>query len=137
MIWGSIAFYFMFSFTLYSPAFYSLAVGGVGYVGMAINVFSSGIFWLTIVITAAVCLLPIVGYRWMKMKLRPTLSDLIRKGEWKERRTHAESLVSFSYLQYLQKSSGTTHASYFLHAAFPSPLPFKTLLLKLPFMAAL
>ena len=93
VIWGSIAFYFMFSFTLYSPSFYSLAVGGVGYVGMAVNVFGSGIFWLTIVLTATVCLLPVVGYRWLTMKFQPTLSDRIRKGEWKQRRTHAESLV--------------------------------------------
>lgn len=83
----------MFSFTLYSPAFYSLAGGGVGYVGMAVNVFGSGIFWLTIVLTATVCIVPVIGYRWMKMKFQPTLSDLIRKGDWKQRRTHAESLV--------------------------------------------
>eukprot|EP00112_Aurelia_sp_Birch-Aquarium-sp1_P008224 Seg1901.2 transcript_id=Seg1901.2/GoldUCD/mRNA.D3Y31 product="Phospholipid-transporting ATPase ID" protein_id=Seg1901.2/GoldUCD/D3Y31 len=93
-IWGSIIFYFMFSFTLYSPAFFSLAPASIGYVGMAINVFGSGIFWLTIVITASVCLLPVVGYRWITQKFNPTLADLVRKGVWKERRKHAESLVS-------------------------------------------
>ena len=61
---------------------------------MAINVFGSGIFWLTIAITASICLLPVVGYRWMTQKLNPTLADLVRKGVWKERRKHAESLVS-------------------------------------------
>ncbi|XP_065059907.1 phospholipid-transporting ATPase ID-like isoform X2 [Rhopilema esculentum] len=94
VIWGSIIFYFMFSFTLYSPEFYSLAIGGVGYVGMAVNVFGSGIFWLTLILTAVVCILPVVGYRWLRMKIRPTLAERIRKGEWKQRRTPAESLVS-------------------------------------------
>ncbi len=95
-IWGSIVFYFLFSFTMYSPEIYNLAVGGVTFVGMAVNVFGSGLFWLTMMLTSSVCLLPVVGFRWLSSKLNPTLSDLIRKGVWKERRKHAESLVRFS-----------------------------------------
>eukprot|EP00794_Sanderia_malayensis_P010085 gene10085-11115_t len=93
-IWGSIVFYFLFSFTIYSPEIYDLAVGGVGFVGMAVNVFGSGLFWATIILTSSVCLLPIVGFRWVNSKVNPTLSDFIRKGDWKERRKHAESLLS-------------------------------------------
>lgn len=88
----------MFSFTMYSPGMFSLAPGSIQFVGMAINVFGSGLFWLAMILTVAICLLPIIGYRWVNCKLNPTFSDLIRKGVWKERRKHAESLVSFSII---------------------------------------
>lgn len=36
--------------------------------------------WLTIALTAAVCVLPVVAFRFLKLQLRPGLSDTVSWG---------------------------------------------------------
>ena len=93
-IWGSIVFYFLFTFTLYSTTFYEFLPSTFPDVGSATNAFGSGIFWATFFVTMVICLWPVVGYRWFMQKKYPTLADQIRKGVWKEKRSKTSSLVS-------------------------------------------
>lgn len=86
-IWGSIIFYFLFTFTTYSALFYNLLPSQFPDVGAAVNTFGTGNFWAALFLTAAVSLLPVIGFRWTASKLYPTLSDLIRRGAWKKRRS--------------------------------------------------
>ena len=86
-IWGSIIFYFLFTFTTYSTPLYNLLPSQFPDVGAAVNTFGTGNFWAALFLTAAVSLLPVIGFRWTASKLYPTLSDLIRRGAWKKRRS--------------------------------------------------
>lgn len=91
-IWGSIVFYFLYTFTVYSETLFNLLPSYFPYVGAAINTFGSGAFWAALLVTSAICLLPGLGFRWTKQKLYPTLAELIRKGMWKEKRSTSKSL---------------------------------------------
>ena len=73
VIWGSIAFYFMATFTLYWEA-----VGYYPYLGVARNVMSTANFWFTIILCVVVLLLPVVAERFYFIDTRPTLTDKVR-----------------------------------------------------------
>lgn len=93
-IWGSVVVYFMYTFTLYSSTFYNLSPATFAAAEAARNTFGSGAFWATLFLVIAICLLPVIGYRWVQQKLFPTLVDQIRKGVWKQKRTRDSSVVS-------------------------------------------
>lgn len=94
-IWGSIVFYFLYTFTLYSSTLFGMSPTNFPAVGAAVNTFGSGTFWATLFLVSSICLLPVIGYRWVHQKLFPTLADQIRKGVWKEKRNKNSSIVSF------------------------------------------
>lgn len=71
-IWGSIVFYYCFMLILYIP--------GLGYEfqGAGMVVFSSGIFWFTLLLTTVILILPVLAYRFFMLDVQPSLSDRIR-----------------------------------------------------------
>ena len=73
VIWGSIAFYFIATFTLYWER-----VGYYPYLGTATNVMSTANFWFTIILCVVVLLLPVVAERFYFIDTRPTLTDKVR-----------------------------------------------------------
>lgn len=48
--------------------------------GNAQNTLAQPAVWLTIALTAAVCVLPVVAFRFLKLQLRPGLSDTVSWG---------------------------------------------------------
>jgi len=92
-IWGSIIFYFIYTFIIYSAVLFNMSPFFFPNVNAAVNTFGSGAFWSSFFITAIICLLPVIGFRWTNQKLWPTLSDQIRKGVWKQKRVKNSSLV--------------------------------------------
>lgn len=50
--------------------------------GNAQNTLAQPAVWLTIALTAAVCVLPVVAFRFLKLQLRPGLSDTVSWGAW-------------------------------------------------------
>ena len=71
-VWGSILFYFGFTFVFYSDLF------GYEYVGTARNVMSTANFWFTLILTVAILLVPVVAERFYYIDTRPTLTDKVR-----------------------------------------------------------
>ncbi|XP_060085914.1 phospholipid-transporting ATPase ID-like [Ylistrum balloti] len=72
VIWGSIILYFCFILTMYSSVF------NYTYMGTAYQVFSTANFWLCLLLTITVLLVPVVAYRFYYLDVHPTLSDRTR-----------------------------------------------------------
>ena len=72
MIWGSILFYFGFTFVFYADAF------DYTYLGTARNVMATANFWFTLIITVTILLVPVVAERFYYIDTRPTLTDKVR-----------------------------------------------------------
>jgi phospholipid-translocating ATPase len=48
------------------------------YIGTAEAVCSTAIFWFTVLLTTSILLLPMIAYRFIKLDLKPSLSDMVR-----------------------------------------------------------
>lgn len=72
VVWGSIFFYFGFTFVFYSDLF------GYEYMGTARNVMGTADFWFTLILTVTVLLVPVVAERFYYIDTRPTLTDKVR-----------------------------------------------------------
>jgi hypothetical protein len=72
VIWGSIVFYFSFTFVLYANAW------EYTYMGTARNVMSTASFWFTMLLTVIVLLVPVIVLRFYMVDTHPTLSDKVR-----------------------------------------------------------
>nr|XP_060617075.1 phospholipid-transporting ATPase ID-like [Anolis sagrei ordinatus] len=76
-IWGSLAIYFAITFTMYSDGMYLILTGSFPFVGTARNTLNQPAVWLSVGLCVALCVLPVVGFRFLKMQLRPTISDKV------------------------------------------------------------
>ena len=72
VVWGSILFYFGFTFIFYSDFF------SYSYVGTARNLMTTANFWFTLILTVTILLVPVVAERFYMMDTRPTLTDKVR-----------------------------------------------------------
>jgi len=72
VIWGSILFYFGFTFAFYSELF------DYTYLGTAVNVMGTATFWFTVVLAVTILLIPVAASRFYRSMTRPTLADRIR-----------------------------------------------------------
>ena len=72
MIWGSIFFYFAFTFVFYSELF------DYTYLGSAENVMGTANFMFTLILTVTILLLPVVAARFYQIDTRPTLTEKVR-----------------------------------------------------------
>jgi phospholipid-translocating ATPase len=77
-IWGTLIVHFLFHFALYSQVIYKIFGEGWYYIGTAETVCSSVIFWFTVLLTTSILLLPMIAYRFIKIDLKPSLSDMVR-----------------------------------------------------------
>lgn len=50
--------------------------------GNAQNTLAQPTVWLTIALTTVVCILPVVAFRFLKLNLKPDLSDTVRRWVW-------------------------------------------------------
>lgn len=76
-IWGSLSVYFAITFTMYSDGMYLIFMASFPFVGTARNTLSQPNVWLAIFLSIALCVLPVVGFRFLKALLRPTASDKV------------------------------------------------------------
>ncbi|XP_063276377.1 phospholipid-transporting ATPase ID isoform X10 [Prinia subflava] len=77
-IWGSLAAYFAILFTMHSDSLFRLFPNQFRFVGNAQNTLAQPTVWLTIALTAVVCIMPVVAFRFLKLDLKPELSDTVR-----------------------------------------------------------
>ncbi|XP_075903017.1 phospholipid-transporting ATPase ID-like [Nelusetta ayraudi] len=74
---GSLAMYFAVTFTMYSNGMFLSLPSAFSFVGAARNSLSQPCVWLTILLTAALCVLPVVTYRFLLIQLCPTINDKV------------------------------------------------------------
>lgn len=78
-IFGSIALYFGIMFDFHSAGIHVLFPSAFQFTGTASNALRQPYIWLTIILTVAVCLLPVVALRFLSMTIWPSESDKIQK----------------------------------------------------------
>uniref|UniRef100_A0A8V5HCR5 Phospholipid-transporting ATPase n=1 Tax=Melopsittacus undulatus TaxID=13146 RepID=A0A8V5HCR5_MELUD len=78
-IWGSLSVYFAITFTMYSDGDCYSFDSAFCFSGTARNTLSQPNVWLAIFLSITLCVLPVVGFRFLKTQLRPTPSDKVRK----------------------------------------------------------
>ncbi|EHB06942.1 Putative phospholipid-transporting ATPase IC [Heterocephalus glaber] len=78
-IFGSIALYFGIMFDFHSAGIHVLFPSAFQFTGTASNALRQPYIWLTIILTIAVCLLPVIAIRFLSMTIWPSESDKIHK----------------------------------------------------------
>ena len=71
-IWGSIAFYYLFTFAFYSYFF------EYTYCGTAVVVMATANFWFSMILSVVVLILPVMAEKFLHIARSPSLSDRIR-----------------------------------------------------------
>ncbi|NXJ71650.1 AT8B2 ATPase, partial [Rostratula benghalensis] len=77
-IWGSLAAYFAILFAMHSDGLFQMFPNQFRFVGNAQNTLAQPTVWLTIALTTVVCIMPVVAFRFLKLDLKPQLSDTVR-----------------------------------------------------------
>ncbi|EMP28219.1 Putative phospholipid-transporting ATPase FetA [Chelonia mydas] len=77
-IWGSLAVYFAILFAMHSDGLFQMFPNQFRFVGNAQNTLAQPTVWLTITLTTVVCIMPVVAFRFLKLDLKPELSDTVR-----------------------------------------------------------
>ncbi|XP_071656428.1 phospholipid-transporting ATPase ID isoform X3 [Patagioenas fasciata] len=77
-IWGSLAAYFAILFAMHSDGLFHMFPNQFRFVGNAQNTLAQPTVWLTIALTTVVCIVPVVAFRFLKLDLKPELSDTVR-----------------------------------------------------------
>uniref|UniRef100_A0A8B9J3I6 Phospholipid-transporting ATPase n=1 Tax=Amazona collaria TaxID=241587 RepID=A0A8B9J3I6_9PSIT len=78
-IWGSLAAYFAILFAMHSDGLFQMFPNQFRFVGNAQNTLAQPTVWLTIALTTVVCIMPVVAFRFLKLDLKPELSDTVRQ----------------------------------------------------------
>nr|XP_056704162.1 phospholipid-transporting ATPase IC [Euleptes europaea] len=82
-IFGSIALYFGIMFDLHSAGIHVLFPSAFQFTGTAPNALRQPYLWLTIILSVAFCLLPVIALRFLTMTIWPSESDKIQKNRKK------------------------------------------------------
>ncbi|KAM4808817.1 phospholipid-transporting ATPase IC [Rhinophrynus dorsalis] len=82
-VFGSIAIYFGIMFDLHSAGIHVLFPSMFIFTGAAPNALRQPYLWLTIILTVAICLLPVVAIRFLVKIISPTESEKIQKNRKK------------------------------------------------------
>nr|XP_023399530.1 phospholipid-transporting ATPase IC isoform X1 [Loxodonta africana] len=77
-IFGSIALYFGIMFDFHSAGIHVILPSTFQFTGTAANALRQPYIWLTIILTVALCLLPVIAFRFLSMTIWPSESDKIR-----------------------------------------------------------
>ncbi|XP_072316163.1 phospholipid-transporting ATPase ID [Eucyclogobius newberryi] len=77
-IWGSLGFYFSIMFALHSQTLFKIFPNQFHFVGSAQSTLLQPVVWLTIALATAICVVPVLTFRFLKLDLRPQLSDTVR-----------------------------------------------------------
>ncbi|XP_029821556.1 phospholipid-transporting ATPase IC [Manacus vitellinus] len=76
-VFGSIALYFGITFDFHSAGIHVLFPSGFQFTGTAPNALRQPYLWLTMILSIAICLLPVVAQRFLAMTIWPSESDKV------------------------------------------------------------
>ncbi|XP_017324395.1 phospholipid-transporting ATPase ID isoform X1 [Ictalurus punctatus] len=88
-VWGSLGAYFTILFTMHSSVLFNFFPKQFHFLGSAQNTLAQPVVWLTIALATVICIVPVVAFRFLKLNLKPQLSDtvrytqLVRQKKWK------------------------------------------------------
>ncbi|XP_037532568.1 phospholipid-transporting ATPase ID [Nematolebias whitei] len=77
-VWGSLGSYFTIMFALHSQTLFRIFPNQFHFVGCAQNTLLQPVVWLTIALATAICIVPVMACRFLKLDLKPQLSDMVR-----------------------------------------------------------
>ncbi|KAM9724378.1 phospholipid-transporting ATPase ID isoform 1-T1 [Menidia menidia] len=77
-VWGSLGSYFTIMLALHSQSLFRIFPNQFHFVGSAQNTLLQPVVWLTIALATAICIVPVLAFRFLKLDLKPQLSDTVR-----------------------------------------------------------
>ncbi|XP_076592980.1 phospholipid-transporting ATPase ID [Chaetodon auriga] len=77
-VWGSVGSYFAIMFALHSQTLFRIFPNHFHFVGSAQSTLLQPVVWLTIALATAICIVPVLAFRFLKVDLKPQLSDTVR-----------------------------------------------------------
>uniref|UniRef100_A0A3Q3W7G7 Phospholipid-transporting ATPase n=1 Tax=Mola mola TaxID=94237 RepID=A0A3Q3W7G7_MOLML len=77
-VWGSLGFYFTIMFALHSQTLFRIFPNQFRFVGHAQSTLLQPVVWLTIALATVICIVPVLVFRFLKVDLKPQLSDMVR-----------------------------------------------------------
>ncbi|XP_072572275.1 phospholipid-transporting ATPase ID isoform X2 [Paramormyrops kingsleyae] len=77
-VWGSLGAYFTILFAMHSNILFSIFPNQFHFFGSAQNTLIQPVVWLTIALATVVCIVPVLAFRFLKLDLKPQLSDTVR-----------------------------------------------------------
>uniref|UniRef100_A0A7N6A8W2 Phospholipid-transporting ATPase n=1 Tax=Anabas testudineus TaxID=64144 RepID=A0A7N6A8W2_ANATE len=77
-VWGSLGSYFTIMFALHSQTLFRIFPNQFHFVGRAHSTLMQPVVWLTIALATAICTVPVLAVRFLKLDLKPQLSDTVR-----------------------------------------------------------
>uniref|UniRef100_A0A8C4FBA0 Phospholipid-transporting ATPase n=1 Tax=Dicentrarchus labrax TaxID=13489 RepID=A0A8C4FBA0_DICLA len=78
-VWGSLGSYFTIMFALHSQTLFKIFPNQFHFVGRSPSTLLQPVVWLTIALATAICIVPVLAFRFLKVDLKPQLSDTVRK----------------------------------------------------------
>uniref|UniRef100_A0A673LID8 Phospholipid-transporting ATPase ID-like n=1 Tax=Sinocyclocheilus rhinocerous TaxID=307959 RepID=A0A673LID8_9TELE len=78
-VWGSLGMFFILTFTMYTDGLFRLRPSSFAFIGTARNCLNQPNVWLTVALTAILCVLPVVAYRFFYSQISPTINDKVRQ----------------------------------------------------------
>uniref|UniRef100_A0A8C4F4Z4 Phospholipid-transporting ATPase n=1 Tax=Dicentrarchus labrax TaxID=13489 RepID=A0A8C4F4Z4_DICLA len=87
-VWGSLGSYFTIMFALHSQTLFKIFPNQFHFVGSAQSTLLQPVVWLTIALATAICIVPVLAFRFLKVDLKPQLSDTVRKHTQTQRFYH-------------------------------------------------
>ncbi|XP_062308024.1 phospholipid-transporting ATPase ID-like [Osmerus eperlanus] len=76
-VWGSLTMYFAVTFAMYSDGMYQISPSSFPFIGTARNSLNQPNVWLTVLLTAILCILPVVAYRFLLIQICPSINDKV------------------------------------------------------------
>ncbi|XP_051979509.1 probable phospholipid-transporting ATPase IM [Xyrauchen texanus] len=77
-VWGSLGMFFILTFTMYTNGLFRLHPPSFAFIGTARNCLNQSNVWLTVALTAVLCVLPVVAHRFIHSQISPTINDKVR-----------------------------------------------------------
>nr|XP_046255311.1 phospholipid-transporting ATPase ID isoform X1 [Scatophagus argus] len=77
-VWGSLGSYFTIMFALHSETLFRIFPNQFHFAGCAQSTLLQPVVWLTIALATAICIVPVLAFRFLKVDLKPQLSDTVR-----------------------------------------------------------
>lgn len=77
-VWGSLGSYFTIMFAMHSQTLFSVFPNQFHFVGSGQSTLLQPVVWLTIALATVICIVPVVAFRFLKLDLKPQLSDTVR-----------------------------------------------------------
>ncbi|XP_053743815.1 phospholipid-transporting ATPase ID isoform X1 [Synchiropus splendidus] len=80
-VWGSLGSYFAIMFVLHSQTLFRISPSQFNFIGSAQSTLLQPVVWLTIALATAICVVPVLAFRFLKSDLKPQLADAVRSAQ--------------------------------------------------------